>query len=291
MSFILDALKKSESDRQRQSGPALFEVKVAPPRSRLPVWVVAIAGLLLINMVIVGWLLFRKTARDEEISRTSTQPAQASLANVTSGPPVPAANAAPAAPLTASTAAYAPPGQAANQQGATASFAPAPAPATSPAPVSQQQANGGYPTMPTQSASPNMSAGMSGTRMPERAAGEPTLAENPAPPAEATSAESPDDYAPAADPGSSLFKGHVKRGTASGVTLYQDAAIAPGSSLPQLRLDLHVYAAKPQDRFVLVNMHKLHEGDSLQDGTHVDSITPDGVVMSHNGTQFLLPRE
>ena len=36
MSFILDALKKSESDRQRQSGPALFEVKVAAPRTRLP---------------------------------------------------------------------------------------------------------------------------------------------------------------------------------------------------------------------------------------------------------------
>ena len=33
MSFILDALKKSESDRQRQSGPALFEVKVAPQKN------------------------------------------------------------------------------------------------------------------------------------------------------------------------------------------------------------------------------------------------------------------
>jgi len=28
MSFILDALKKSEHDRQRQASPALFEVKV-----------------------------------------------------------------------------------------------------------------------------------------------------------------------------------------------------------------------------------------------------------------------
>ena len=46
MSFILDALKKSESDRQRQSGPALFEVKVAPPRTRLPAWAIAIAVLL-----------------------------------------------------------------------------------------------------------------------------------------------------------------------------------------------------------------------------------------------------
>jgi hypothetical protein len=32
MSFIVDALKKSETDRQRQSVPALFEVKVAAPR-------------------------------------------------------------------------------------------------------------------------------------------------------------------------------------------------------------------------------------------------------------------
>ena len=46
MSFILDALKKSESDRQRQNGPALFEVKVAPPRTRLPLWAMAIAVLL-----------------------------------------------------------------------------------------------------------------------------------------------------------------------------------------------------------------------------------------------------
>ena len=36
MSFILDALKKSENDRQRQASPALFEVKVAAPRRRFP---------------------------------------------------------------------------------------------------------------------------------------------------------------------------------------------------------------------------------------------------------------
>ena len=43
MSFILDALKKSENDRQRQSAPALFEVKVAAPRRRFPLWAVALA--------------------------------------------------------------------------------------------------------------------------------------------------------------------------------------------------------------------------------------------------------
>src|SRR5579862_8175635 len=59
MSFILDALKKSESDRQRQSGPSLFEVKVAPPRRRLPIWAVAIALLLAVNVIVVSWMLLR----------------------------------------------------------------------------------------------------------------------------------------------------------------------------------------------------------------------------------------
>lgn len=85
--------------------------------------------------------------------------------------------------------------------------------------------------------------------------------------------------------------GHVKRGTASGFMLYQDAALVPGANLPQLRLDLHVYAPKPQDRFALINMHKLREGDSLPEGVRVDSITPEGVVMEHNGLKFLLPRD
>src|SRR5882762_9025053 len=62
MSFILDALKKSESDRQRQSGPALFEVKVAPPRTGLPTWAVAVAALLLVNLAIVMWMLWRHPA-------------------------------------------------------------------------------------------------------------------------------------------------------------------------------------------------------------------------------------
>src|SRR5579864_5462976 len=63
MSFILDALKKSETDRQRQGGPALFEVKVAAPRSALPPWAIAIAVLFAANLGVVMWLLLRHTAQ------------------------------------------------------------------------------------------------------------------------------------------------------------------------------------------------------------------------------------
>ena len=61
MSFILDALKKSETDRQRQASPALFEVKVAAPRRKFPMWAVALAVLLGVNVLALGWVLLRKS--------------------------------------------------------------------------------------------------------------------------------------------------------------------------------------------------------------------------------------
>jgi len=70
MSFILDALKKSETDRQRQTGPALFEVKVAQPKAGFPVWAIAIVVLLVINMVIVG-LVVAASAVEERGRRTT----------------------------------------------------------------------------------------------------------------------------------------------------------------------------------------------------------------------------
>lgn len=70
--------------------------------------------------------------------------------------------------------------------------------------------------------------------------------------------------------------------------LYQQ--IVTSDNLPPLHLDMHVFADRPRDRFVLINMHRLGEGDTLPGGVHVDAIRPDGVVLSYQGTQFLLPR-
>jgi general secretion pathway protein B len=60
MSFILDALKKSESERKRQGGPALLEMRVSPPRRGLPMWAVLIAIALLANLGILAYLLLRQ---------------------------------------------------------------------------------------------------------------------------------------------------------------------------------------------------------------------------------------
>src|SRR5688572_3750027 len=60
MSFILDALRKSEHDRQREKGPGLAEVAVSPPKPRKNIWATVAVGLLVINLVAVGVLLLRR---------------------------------------------------------------------------------------------------------------------------------------------------------------------------------------------------------------------------------------
>ena len=264
MSFILDALKKSESDRQRQTGPALFEVKVGPPRTHLPAWAIAIAALLVVNLGIVMWMLLRHAAHPE-VPGTEGRAAvsAAAPASLPSAAPVPpAAAAAPQGPPAA---------------GATAPTLSAPA-ATSVTAETAARAGAsaaGAPAAPAAVAPAGSAAGASAGATPG-AAGEAI----------------PDDYAPAEEPPpTSSFGGRVRRGTGSGVPLYQDAATPSGTQLPPLRLDLHVFAVRPQDRFVMINMHKLREGDTLPEGVHVDSITPEGAVLSYNGSRFLLPRE
>lgn len=249
MSFILDALKKSESDRQRQNGPALFEVRVAPPRTRLPLWALAIALLLVVNLGVALWMLLRHQGH-------AAGPADAASATAASAPMLPSATPLPVVTASAPAA-----------QGATP---PAAVPGASPAAAPPAALPAAPQAAPVPA--PNTTAGaVDSSGAPETANAE--------------------DYAPAQEQSASGLGSHVRRGTASGVPLYQDLTTAPGAQIPQLRLDLHVFAARPEDRFVLINMHRLREGDTLPEGVRVDSITPEGAVLTFNGSKFLLPRE
>jgi len=60
MSFILDALKKSEAERQRQSGPALLEMRVVRPQRRIPPWLLVVGAVLIVlNLGGMLWLFLR----------------------------------------------------------------------------------------------------------------------------------------------------------------------------------------------------------------------------------------
>ena len=259
MSFILDALKKSESDRQRQSGPSLFEVKVAPPRRALPVWAVAIAVLLGINVIVISWMLLRHPATQQV---QQTPPAQRAPAAQVVQQPAPAGN-APAAASPAPRLASA------------ASGGPAPTSADARAPVAAQ-----VPSAPGPAAATPPPASSS---QPPAAAAAGDGGQNAS---EAAPAGDPSDYAPAVEPAGAQGSGAA--GGADGLPLYQQIVTSDG--LPALHLDLHVFTPRPRDRFVMINMHRLGEGDSLPGGVQVESIRPDGVVLTYRGTRFLLPR-
>ena len=235
MSFILDALKKSESDRQRQNGPALFEVKVAPPRTRLPLWALAIVLLLLVNASVVAWMLLH-------LRRNGARPSPCA-------------------------------GGRACQHRQPRPEPPPRRPRSRAHPCQRGGARGRPPTG-------CVPAGALGTARP------PWLRWRQC----RTMVGRMRKIAPAAEPAAPLGS-RVRRGTVDGVPLYQDWATTPGTHVPQLRLDLHVYAARPEERFVMINMKKLREGDSLPEGVRVESITPEGAVLSYNGSRFLLPRD
>ena len=90
MSFILDALKKSENERQSNAPPEFATVPADPDSQGAPRWLWVLGGLLLINLVVVVALL----------TRESPAPVAATIVE-TAALPEPAAAASPARPADA----------------------------------------------------------------------------------------------------------------------------------------------------------------------------------------------
>ena len=231
MSFILEALRKSEQERQRQAGPGFAELRPVMARPRFPVWAVALGALLAINLVVLLVVMLRR-----EESPPPTQPATASPAPVN---PVPS-NPVPAR-IPESTA-----------------MAPSASPPTEYAPR-DSRVNLDDPARFRDE----------GYGIPEEPAPEELEPELQPPPRGSSSAG---DDADAQLP-----------------TLGE--ASLQGATLPELHLDIHVYAAQPADRFVFLNNRKYREGGETPEGTKVERITRDGVVLNHRGVRFLLPRQ
>jgi len=96
MSFILDALKKSEAERARQSGPVLLDPRIAQPRRGLPGWALAVVLILVANLVVLAWVLLRGGSSEVTPGAQQTAPAApvspAPAANALPPPALPSAN-------------------------------------------------------------------------------------------------------------------------------------------------------------------------------------------------------
>jgi general secretion pathway protein B len=239
MSFILDALKKSEIERQRQSQPGLMDTPTAQRRGRLPLWAILLGALLAINVVVLAVMLLRSGA-----------PPAASSLKKHAEPAVVAEDKAPVAdhfsPL-GQTPVYAPEIPVTAADGVSRGT-------SAPGAVSQVA-----PLAPPLGASHSIAQRSAPRSAPRRP-----------------------------DP---LLNDEDAKDDAEVLPSINEINLTGAQALPELHLDVHVYATKASDRFVYINMRKYHEGNSLPEGPLVEHIRRDGVVLNYQGLRFILPRQ
>ncbi|MGL6223475.1 MAG: general secretion pathway protein GspB [Steroidobacteraceae bacterium] len=259
MSFILDALRKSEHARQRQTGPGLAEVPVAAPKSKTNVWATAAVALLVVNLLAVGVLLLRRAQQQDSTTA-------AAAANPTLVAPPPAAAQTPAITQSAQVTSPRPAANDANSRNPLADE------------VGTADEGGYEPSL--QSAAAAVPAGPPAVVSHAAGAKRGSVVYAPVPEA----ADAPYAAPPAAPAGQPAAA--PARDTLPGA----DELTARGS-LPALHLDLHVYATQPQQRFIFVNSRKYREGDTLAEGPVVEQITADGAVLNFRGSRFKLAND
>ena len=274
MSFILDALKKSENERQRQVGPSLADVRVVRRRAERPWWAVALAALLVVNLGVLLFVLIRDGDAMPAPAPQQQAPAPVQSAPQQSYNPAPPAQVAPQQsynPAPAQQYQYQQPQPSQNYQ-------PELVP-TDPSVRSLADEAGYADPYADQSADPNL-AGASA--VPEG----PPMVRQIQPPA----------VSPA--PSGAVFESRTAPNASTGGALVGNETLptlddltASGTTLPELHLDIHVNAQNPGERFVFVNMRKYVEGETLKEGPTVERIIAEGVVLNQRGLRFLLPRQ
>lgn len=215
MSFILDALKKSESERQRRGTPGIADVPHGSAKSSGKQWAWIIGILLSVNLAVLGGLMMRSDPNRQPVS----PPAQES--------------------------------------------------------ASTEQPQGAEAEPPSERFAEIVADAKS--KQPEATVG----------PGDALHTESP-------LPSASTVQDNAAAGRATvvdGLPSFNELRANGTLQMADLHLDIHVYSSTPAERFVFINMSRYKEQATLAEGPEIREITPDGVILEHLGTRFLLPRE
>ena len=75
MSFILDALRKSETERQQKTGPGLADIQYRSLKTRKNIWIPLLVVVLVVNAVILAWVMNSDTPESDERVGMSDQSA------------------------------------------------------------------------------------------------------------------------------------------------------------------------------------------------------------------------
>jgi general secretion pathway protein B len=77
--------------------------------------------------------------------------------------------------------------------------------------------------------------------------------------------------------------------SASKLPAFRQLPLETQATLPALRINVHAYAQTSEERMVIINMKSYREGDRLREGPLIEAITPTGVVLIFDNQRFQLP--
>jgi general secretion pathway protein B len=259
MSFIHDALKKSEAERRRGEVPRLQNEPFSPLPRRRPFWPLLLILALLLNGAVLGWWVLSREEPSTTVAADAGGPGRTAGAKAASPQPVSVTAAASAERAAAVPVATAP----ASDPVAVAAE-PAPRSAAHSLPEEPAVATVVVEEKPVAAVTPHAAPA------PGKAAENwaPTRRPEPSAPTRSKAAAAPaaESYPPIAD-----LSGDVRSG------------------LPGLDLQLHFFTPDAERRLVRLNGANLREGDRSGDGLSVVEITSEGVKLSHGGVRFFLP--
>ncbi len=196
MSFILDALKKSETERQQQTGAEFSNVPSSPGEPQSFHWLWILAALLIVNIAILAGILLRSDkTTDIAIPAETAAPEQVQIAE----------------------------------------------------PSFEEQVAAAKQNLP-----PPIATATAGSQSPQAT---------------------------------------VRPVNRPRVLTIDEVRLNGTLQITDLHLDIHVYDDDPAKRFDFINMTKHREQSELDEGPTVLEISPEGVILEHQGTTFLLPRE
>jgi general secretion pathway protein B len=224
MSYILEALKKSDQERQIGHVPDISHLQEVPKQSapRWPRWLLAALMLNAVILVVLAWRTWEARVTREVVEAPPVAAVPAPAAMVPTAPIPAAPTPIEAAPQLPEPVVQVP--QPAPVEEVEHEVVPAPMPAPMPAPA-------------------------------------------PVPPVDVDTLTAPE-----APP------------------RWQDLPLEERTGLPVPRIDVHVFAQEPERRFVLINLRKYQVGDTLDDGTTLEAILNDGIVLSYRGRQYRVDR-
>lgn len=256
MSYILDALKKSEQERGKGNIPGVQTVHSSSllyRKEKKAWWPYILTAAVLLNLVVISYFFYHHRS-----PLSSNLPAAAT----------PVANTQPQQALAAATA-----------------------PVTTPAHTITAQPQNAAPQTDN---SRNAKTETTTKTLRAKQGRPPSVRQNremqtTAPPADHTTSWQTDTATPSSRNQTDKQENNSVSNSSAKKTDIPEQFELPDDvqrRLPTLVISAHVYSSKPQQRSMVINNQFLEEGDYILDGLILEEITPDGAIFNYNGLRF-----